>query len=170
MKPSILIIQLFVLLLASSGGGESATTGNWVCYDLVFGPDVDSPLDGLPLVDEPVMFGRLAFPMDKLPLDALQSIEGRISLEPEEDHEHLHRWRGQNLVRIFTDASGRIEIVLRGITTHNLLSLSQFDGTFDSFQYFGAWADVLGWGPPKSGMFAAELVPAYSLSNCMSMK
>ena len=170
MKPTFLMMQSIALLLALSGGGGSAKTDNWVCYDLVFGAAADFAWDKLPSVDEPAMFGRLAFPLDELPGDGLHGIEGRIRLEPEEEHEHLHRWRGQNSVMLFTWPGGSLNIELRGFTTHNLLSLTQRDGAYDSVDYSGQWADVFGWGPPKTGAFRAELVPAYSLANCMSMK
>lgn len=170
MKPGILIIQWIVILLASGGGGDSIGTANWACYELAFGPGVDSHWDGLPPVDEPVMFGRLALPTDQLPKDGLQSVEGRIRLEPEENHEYLHRRRGQHQVRIYSGSDQRVYIEVPGITSHNMLTLSQHDGTYASARFSGRWDDIFGWGRPKTGAFTAEWVPAYSLSNCMSMK
>ena len=170
MKPTILMIQWIALLLAFSGGGESSKTDSWTCYSLEFGPGVKSPWEGLPPADEPVMLGRLAIPSEKLPADIWNPVEGRLRLEPVDGYEFFDVRRGQHQVRIYTDPDGRIDVELTGRTTHNTFTLSQFDGNYSSADYAGRWTDWRGWSTLKTGVFSAELVPAYSLANCLSMK
>ncbi len=170
MKSTFLMIQWIALLVALGGGSESSRFDGWACYTLAFGPGVETPWEGLPPADEPVMLGRLAIPSEKLPADIWNPVEGRMRLEPVDELEFSQARRGQHQVRIYTDPDGRIDVELTGRTTHNTFTLSQFDGNYSSADYAGRWTDWRGWSTLKTGVFSAELVPAYSLANCLSMK
>jgi len=168
MKPTITLFHMFVLLLATSNG--SKPDENLLCYHLEIHPGTSSFIEAPPEVDDPVMFGRLSFSPPDLPVDELQSVEGRIRLVPEDGVDYFKRRRGQRSLMIFFYPSGWLSAELLGRPSHDSMTFSaSVEPEADWADFEGHWEDQRGWFTGKSGEFTARLVAAPSLGACLSM-
>lgn len=166
------MIHWIALVLAHGAGSDHSRADSWLCYHLEFGPAFNPLERHEQPADTIVVRGRLAIPAVELPVASTERITGRIRLERATGaapDDVLARRQGEHRVDLWVYGDGSFHAEVKGMTSHDVLSLSRLDSTTDWTSFNGAWSDQRGWSEFKNGRFSAGLAPASSVFSCLSM-